>query len=149
MQLNDDLALKIENVITELGFVIFHLNFFCQGKTKMFRILVDKSCGGITIGECAQANLKLNELLEKEFGPEGDFSLEVSSPGIDWPMKGKKDFERVIFKKIHLFLKIGVYAKSELTGILKQVRDDSLILDLGEESVEVRFVDINKAKEEL
>lgn len=148
MQLPPELAGKIENIVADSGFVIFLTNFFYQGKTKVVRLLIDKPNGGISIKECSDVNRKLNELLEGEFGPEGDFSIEVSSPGMDWPLREKKDFQRVISKNIRIELKQGDSVSKELSGMLREVRGDSLILDTGNESREIRLEDINRAREQ-
>lgn len=148
MQLPPELATKIESIVSSFDFVIFNTNFFYQNKTKVIRLLVDKPSGGITIKECSDVNRKLNEFLEEEYGPEGDFSLEVSSPGMDWPLREKKDFQRVISKNIRIELRQGDPVNKELYGMLREVRDDSLILDTGNESREIRFADINRAKEQ-
>jgi ribosome maturation factor RimP len=148
MQLPPELAEKIESIVTGFGFVIFLTNFFYQGKTRVIRLLIDKPTGGISIKECSDVNRKLNEFLDEEFGPEGDFSVEVSSPGLDWPLREKKDFQRVILKNIRIELKQQEAGKNELSGMLREVRDDSLILDVGNESLEVRFENINRASEQ-
>lgn len=148
MQLPEELAEKIGSIISSLGLVIFHTNFFYQGKTKMIKLLIDKPTGGISIKECSDVNRKLNDVLEQILGPEGDFSVEVSSPGMDWPLREKKDFQRVIFKNIRIELKQQDSAKKELSGMLKEVKDDSLVLDIGSDSLEIRFENINRASEQ-
>ncbi len=148
MQLPPELAEKIESIVSGFGFVIFLTNFYYQGKTKVVRLLIDKPSGGISIKECSEVNRKLNEFLDQEFGPEGDFSVEVSSPGMDWPLREKKDFQRVILKNIRIELNQADTAKNELSGMLREVRDDSLILDVGNESLEIRFDNISRAREQ-
>lgn len=148
MQIKDDLKKKIEEIVTSFGFLVFDLNSSFLGRTRIFRVLIDRSNGGISIEECAQVNCKLNELLEKEFGVNESYTLEVSSPGVNWPIKEKRDFERVILKRIRVFLKLPEAGKSEILGQLREVKLDSLILDLGSESVEIKLDNINWAKEQ-
>lgn len=70
----------------------------------VLRLLVDTP-EGITIAQCEKINNYLSELLDKENVIEGRYLLEVSSPGLDRPVKTKRDFERVMGK----ILKISTY----------------------------------------
>lgn len=149
MQLPPDLTKKIEDLIAAAGFVIFDFRLIASGRTKTLKILIDALDGGITIKECAQINRQLSELLEKENFFSDRYIVEVSSPGVDWPLKEKKDFQRIISRKIRLYLKEKQEQKGELVGILEEVKDSSVILGIENEKVEIRFDNIIKAKEEI
>lgn len=149
MQLPQDLTKKIEDLIAAAGFVIFDFRLIASGRTKTLKILIDASGGGITLKECAQINRQLSELLEKENFFSDRYIVEVSSPGVDWPLKEKKDFQRVISRKIRIYLKEKQEQRRELAGVLKEVKEGSVILDIENEMVEIRFDNIIKAKEEI
>src|SRR3989338_2787065 len=84
------------------------------------QIFADRPAGGITIGECSALNRRINETLERE-NLALDYTLEVSSPGLDRPLRTKKDFARVIGKEIRFYLSEAVLERIEYTGVLKRV----------------------------
>ena len=76
-------------------------------KTKtaiVIQILVDRINGGIIVDECADVNVHVNNQLEALNLIEDNYTLEVSSPGLDRPLTTKKDFKRVlgIMTRFHL-----------------------------------------------
>ncbi len=149
MQLPQDLTKKIEDLIAEAGFVIFDFRLIASGRVKTVKILIDAPSGGITIKECAQINRRLSELFDKDNFFLDRYIVEVASPGVDWPLKEKKDFQRVVSRLIHLYLKEPLAKKTELTGILEEVKEDSVILAVDNDKLEIKLDWISKAKEEL
>ncbi|MEW6008579.1 MAG: ribosome maturation factor RimP [Candidatus Omnitrophota bacterium] len=149
IQLPQDLTKKIEDLITQAGFIIFDFRILTCGRTKTLKILIDAPNGGIGLNECTQINRQLSELLEKEDFFKDRYIVEVSSPGVDWPLKERKDFQRVLSRLIHLYFKEQFAQKTELIGILEEVKDDSLILSVEGKSIEIKLNIISKAREEM
>jgi len=82
---------------------------------------------GLSIGKCATVNRKLYGLIEEEgLYPDGDFSLEISSPGIDEPLTGIRQYK----KNIGRTLLVTPVEGPEQLGILKSVEEDHLILEV-------------------
>jgi ribosome maturation factor RimP len=149
MQIPENLQKKIGEIVADFGFIIFDIKLIAYGPDKTLRILIDAPYGGITINECAQVNRELSSLLDEEAVFGQSYTVEVSSPGMDWPLKEKRDFQRVLDKKLRLFVKTEDAKNDELIGILKEVKDDSIILDIADQGVSVTFDKINKAEEEF
>ena len=81
---------------------------------------------GISIEKCITYNRQLYRLIEDSgLFPAGDFSLEVSSPGLDEPLKLMRQYHKNIGRKVEVLMKDGV--KTE--GVLKQVTDDGIIVE--------------------
>ena len=81
---------------------------------------------GISIERCITYNRQLYRMIEDSgLFPAGDFSLEVSSPGLDEPLKLMRQYHKNIGRKVEVLMKDGV--KTE--GVLKQVTDDGIILE--------------------
>ena len=96
----------------------------------LIQITADKPSGGITIGECAILNKTLVAAIEQEnFLPPENFSLELSSPGLDRPLVTRKDFMRLIGQKLHFWLNEPMGGKKEAQGILVEVGESALTLD--------------------
>ncbi len=81
---------------------------------------------GISIEKCVQYNRALYKKLEEsEFFPTGDFSLEVSSPGLDEPLKLLRQYKKNIGRQVELVLQDG----SRYEGRLLEVSEDGIIVE--------------------
>ena len=94
---------------------------------------------GITIDECVSISRRLgNELEETEFFGEAPFTLEVSSPGVDFPLTRPRQFQRNIGRTLALTLIDG----KTLRGKLDSVTDEQIVLD-------VEVIKLSKTKQKL
>ena len=83
---------------------------------------------GLSIAKSAEINRKLYALIEeKAIFPEGDFSLEVSSPGVDEPLVSERQYKKNIGRTVAIAFQDD---SAEKTGILKEVTEDSLTLEV-------------------
>ncbi len=81
---------------------------------------------GITIEKCVRINRKLYKLVEEAaMYPEGDFSLEVSSAGLDEPLKSFRQYKKNIGRPVEIALLDGTLKE----GMLKEVTDESIVLE--------------------
>ena len=82
---------------------------------------------GIAIEKCVQINRKLYRKLEENaFFPDGDFSLEVSSAGLDEPLKSLRQYKKNIGRPIEVLLLDG----SQKEGVLAGVQEEGIVLDV-------------------
>lgn len=82
-----------EPILATLGFELVELEYKREGRGWILRFFLDKE-GGITLDDCADASREIGMLLEVEDVIPTAYDLEVSSPGIDRPLKKAADFER-------------------------------------------------------
>lgn len=125
----DTLRIKVKPLVEEDGLELVELNFFEGKSSSILRVYVDKF-GGVTLDECAKLNRKIGDYLETENLISRRYLLEVSSPGLDRPLKSAGDFQRKIGEKIKVFLKEKEQGANELIGRIKDIRDDNLILQI-------------------
>jgi len=82
---------------------------------------------GITIEKCVQVNRKLYKKLEETgFYPEGDFSLEVSSAGLDEPLKLLRQYKKNVGRLVEVQLLDG----TQQEGQLKEVSEEGIVLEV-------------------
>jgi len=84
--------------------------------------------GGITIDECAGLNKFLCRELEESNFVDGNFTIEVSSPGLDRPLKSNKDFKRAIGANVRVHLKEKINLKLEHIGIVEGLDKENVRL---------------------
>jgi ribosome maturation factor RimP len=120
-----------------------------EGRNLILRILADKPQGGITLDECAHLNNEISAILDEKNILQERYILEVSSPGMDRPLKTKSDFLRCIDRRVRFFFKEPIDGRIELEGLIMEVREDSVYADTGEKRVEVPLSKVAKAKQVL
>jgi len=82
---------------------------------------------GFSIEKCTSVNRKLYAAIEElQMFPDGDFSLEVSSPGVDEPLLQQRQYKKNVGRKVTVTDSEGV----EKTGMLKEVTDEHLVLEI-------------------
>ncbi len=131
----------IEQVVNGLGYELVDLELSPRGR--LLRVFIDIE-RGINVDDCATVSNQLTRVFEVE---NVDYDrLEVSSPGLDRPLKKLADFERFNGQEIQLRLSLPVNNQRNFVGVLGGVRDGAVVLvtDKGEQLFP--FDDIEKAR---
>lgn len=129
-----------------MGVDLVDLKVRKQGKTLVIEVFIDLPDGGIGIEQCAAFNRALDQELYEEMNLGNDYTLEVSSPGLDRPLSTGADFRRSVGQNVHLFLREPVAGKREMDGVIVAVGGECVILEtkFGEISVELGKVEKGK-----
>lgn len=139
---------KIEKIVTpvvnEMGLSLVDIEYMQDGGYWYVRIYVENLNGEITLEECAAISGKIDEDVDKLI--EQRFFLEVSSPGIERPLKKIEDFIRFKGEKIKVSLKHKINDKKSFKGIITECKDNIIFLEIEEENiVEIPFSEVKKA----
>lgn len=135
--------------LAELGYELFDLRFFQAGSRAVFRITID-SPGGVTIGACERVSNELSLFLDVEnFSAGRPYSLEVSSPGIDRPLKTERDFKRTIGRFVVLQMVPHFEGKKTLRVKVTGCADGNLQCEIDGISTGLPLSLIASGKEEL
>ncbi len=116
----------IASVCEETNVSLVEADLFQAGKRKVLRLFIDKP-EGVTIDDCSKVSRSLSDLLDSD--PEcisGAFTLEVSSPGLDRPLKSDADFKRNVGRLLRVTRSSG----KPLVGELKTFDSETLTLAL-------------------
>jgi ribosome maturation factor RimP len=122
-----DVLVKIRSLVEPIlqGTDMFVVNIKIK-PTNNIKLFIDADAG-LSIKKSADVNRKLYKLIEAEqMFPEGDFSLEVSSPGVDEPLMSDRQY----VKNIGRTILVTPIEGNEVLGVLKEVKEDVLILDV-------------------
>lgn len=94
--------------------------------TNNIKLFLDAD-SGLSVSKSAEVNRKLYKLIEAEgWFPEGDFSLEVSSPGVDEPLTGERQYKKNVGRTV---LVTPVEGK-DILGVLKEVKENEIVLEV-------------------
>ena len=97
----DQIQRLLAPILTDLGLEEVDLEYRREGRDMVLRIFIDKP-GGVTLDDCAGLSRELSAVLEIEDPIHGAYRLEVSSPGIDRPLKRAEDFARFAGERVKL-----------------------------------------------
>jgi len=119
----DDLHDLIADQVAEEGLTLVEMKLARHGSSATLRIFADRP-GGITLGECEKLSRKLALVLDSREIFDGRYLLEVSSPGLDRPLKTPQDFGLRIGENIKLFYRDEMGKSRQLVGKLDAAFDD-------------------------
>lgn len=120
------------------SFELVDVEWVKEGANWYLRAYIDKE-GGITIDDCETVSRALGDILDEQDFISENYILEVSSPGLDRPLKKNKDFERSIGKDVEIKLYRALNKQKEFTGILEGYDDESVTIRL-EDETQMTFV---------
>jgi len=144
--LKDEIGSLAGEIFASNGFVLVDIISRQDGSGLFFSLLADRPQGGISLDECALLNRLLRQALDEKDVLSGQFSLEVSSPGLDRPLKTKADFIRYMNKQAVFFLNGLINGKCEWQGEINGVNESSVFITRDGEVMEIPLIKINKAK---
>lgn len=139
-----ELRKLLEPAVTALGYELVGVEFL-HGKTGVLRIYID-SAEGISVGDCQAVSHQVSGILEVEDPIRGQYSLEVSSPGLDRPLYQARDFERFAGHQVTLRLLAPVAGQRKFKGVLGGLRDGQVVIEMDEEELLVALDEIDQAR---
>lgn len=123
---------KAEVIAEDLNFELVDVEFKKEGPNYFLRIFLDKT-GGITLDDCQKMSELLSETLDKDDPISVPYFLEVSSPGLDRPLKTTNDLKRNLGKELDIKLYEAINGKKILQGVLIQFNDEDLTIETEDE----------------
>jgi ribosome maturation factor RimP len=84
------------------GCELFLIDFVDAGRHSLLRVTIDREDGGVSLDDCAKVSEALSVVLDVEDPVPHGYRLEVSSPGLDRPLRGERDFERYVGRKVKI-----------------------------------------------
>ena len=134
----------VSPVLDEMGFELVDIEYLSQYGRWVLRIYADKE-GGITLDECARVSREVGNLLDVKDIIPNEYVLEVSSPGLNRPLKKEKDFERAIGKNVKIKMVAPINGRRRFTGDLKKVVQGTVYLEIDNDLFALSWKDIEKA----
>jgi len=134
-------------VADEQGVELFDVELLGRGKL-LLRVFIDRE-QGITLDDCERFSKSLGAVLDVENPIPGSYTLEVSSPGIDRPLRHLEDFEKNKGKLVRVVAKEKIENQNFFIGKIAGLRDDSVVLIVQEHEITIPFDNISKAKLEI
>lgn len=110
------------------AYELVDVEFVKEGKHRFLRVYADKE-GGLALEDCQKISHFLNEKLDSLDPIEEEYILEVSSPGIERPLKKDEDFVRFVEKLAQLKLYFPMNGVKVIEGVLKGFEDGAVLIE--------------------
>ena len=144
-----DLSSLLETTLAGLGYELVDMERSGQGR--MMRIFIDKpggtgsdKPGGINLDDCAAVSNHLSRVLTVE--NVSYERLEVSSPGLDRPLKKERDFVRFAGQKVRVKVRVPVEGQRNFVGVLGDTREGKVALEVEGKTVVFDLANLDKAR---
>jgi ribosome maturation factor RimP len=136
-----DLHGLLDSTLAGLGYELVDLERSARGK--LLRVFIDKP-DGVTVEDCVAVSGHLSRVL----GVEGiDYDrLEISSPGLDRPLRKASDFIRFTGESAKLKLRVALQGQRNFVGILREVNDGILKLEVDGKMLDLELNNLEKAR---
>jgi ribosome maturation factor RimP len=134
----------VEPVLYESGYELVDVEYLSERGKWVLRLYVDKE-GGITVDDCASVSREIGTLIDMKDLIQHKYVLEVSSPGLNRPLKKETDFFRVMGKKIKVRMAVPVNGRRNFSGYLKDIREEQLYMVVEGGLITLSMAEIDKA----
>lgn len=136
-----DLYELLESTLAGLGYELVDVERSARGK--LIRVFIDKP-EGVSVDDCVAVSNHLSRLLVVE---NIDYDrLEISSPGLDRPLKKVADFIRFAGESAKLKLRVALQGQRNFVGILREVNDGVLKLEVDGKMLDLELNNLEKAR---
>ncbi len=114
----------------------------------VLRLIIDRE-NGVTLDDCTAVSREVSQLLDIEDIIEQVYNLEVSSPGLDRPLKSIGDFQRFTGRKAKVTTREPIQGNQVFIGRINKVEDDLIILEVGQQELSIPFSEVARARLEV
>ncbi len=134
--------------LEELGLELVEVQYRREQSGWVLRLFIDKQ-GGITLDNCAAVSREVSQLLDIEDFIDQAYSLEVSSPGLERPLKSMAEFERFVGRKAKIKTLEPIGGENVFIGKINKTEEESIVLDVGTKEMTILFSQVEKARLEV
>jgi ribosome maturation factor RimP len=133
-----DVEALVRPVVESAGLELVEAAFRREGGRRVLRVTVDRE-GGVDLDAISQASERLSRRLDIEDVAAGSYTLEVSSPGVERPLRQPRDFERHVGEKVKVKTTEPFEGSRTHTGTLTAADDEAIVVrtDAGERRIPV------------
>ncbi len=120
----------IAPVLRGIGYELVRVRFLMGGGPRL-QVMAERADETMSVEDCAAASRALSAVLDVEDPIPGDYTLEVSSPGIDRPLVKRGDFERYAGREAKIELARPLDGRKRFKGVLRGVDKEEVMLETG------------------
>ena len=126
------LELLLKPTVEALGCTLWGLEYQAQRRSSLLRLYIEKE-EGVSVDDCERVSRQVSSVMDVEDPIAGEYTLEVSSPGMDRPLFTLEQFAAFIGEKVSVRLRIAFDGRRKFSGLLKGIEDDQLVVEVDNE----------------
>jgi ribosome maturation factor RimP len=135
----------LASLVTSMGYEFVGCELQKQGRGMLLRIYIDKDAG-ITLDDCSKVSHQVSAMLDVEDPIQGQYTLEISSPGLDRPLFEIAHYQKYLGNSVKVRLYAPLDGRRNFVGVLLRVEEGKIHLQVDETEVILPFSEIEKAK---
>ncbi len=135
---------RLAALVTAMGYEFVGCELANQGRGSVLRIYIDQN-EGITLADCTKVSHQISAMLDVEDPIQGEYSLEISSPGLKRPLFELAQFAKVIGQTVKVRMASPLNGQRNFVGILQKVDNADISILVGTNEVALPFAGIDKA----
>ncbi|UPL06725.1 Ribosome maturation factor RimP [Pseudomonas sp. IsoF] len=140
----EQLQALLAPVVTGLGFECWGIEFVSQGKHSVLRVYIDKE-GGILVDDCAEVSRQVSSVLDVEDPISSEYTLEVSSPGMERPLFTLEQFASHAGEQVKIKLRSPFEGRRNFQGLLRGVEEQDVVVQVDDQEFLLPIDSIDKA----
>ncbi len=134
----------VSPILEGMGFELVDVEYVSHLGRWVLRLFIDKE-GGVTVDDCAYVSGELGDLIDVKNFIDHPYVLEISSPGLDRPIKKEKDIRMSLDKRIKVKMATAFKGRRNYTGFLRDFREGILYVEVDGEMVALDWRQVDKA----
>lgn len=144
---SDKLTELVAPAVEAMGYELVGVEYLHNGRSGggLLRIYIDDP-DGITLDDCSRVSHQVSGILDVEDPIQENYSLEVSSPGLDRPLFGRRDFQRFAGSRVTLKMRTKVSGQRHFKGELQGIEEDDVLLAVDNGIIRLPLDQIDKAR---
>ncbi len=127
--LEQKLIEMLEPSINDLGFELLGIEFHSAGKNSILRIYIDHE-NGIYVDNCAEVSHQVSAILDVEDPISTEYTLEVSSAGMERPLFKVEHYQQFIGEEVKLQLRMPITNRRKWKGVIKAAENDLITIEV-------------------
>ena len=139
------IAQMLESTVEALGFELWGLEYLSQGRHTLLRLFIDCE-SGISVDDCALVSQQVSSVLDVEDPISGDYTLEVSSPGMDRLLFKLEQFPAYLGETVELRLRAPFEGRRKFKGTLKGIEGEDVVVQVDDHEYLIPHSAIDKAR---
>jgi len=135
----------LEPTVEALGFELWGLEHLVQGRRSVLRLYIDGE-NGVTVDDCAAVSRHVSSVLDVEDPISGEYTLEVSSPGVDRLLFRSEHYLAYVGEWIELRMRVPFEGRRKFKGTLKGVEGEDVVVQIEDEEFLLPLDTIDRAQ---
>lgn len=134
----------VRPVAEALGYELWGIEYLSHGKQSVVRIYID-SPDGVNVDDCAKVSRQVSSVFDVEEPILGEYTLEVSSPGMDRPLFTLDQFNQHVGELVKIRLRTSFEGRRKFSGRMTGIENDDVIVAVDDDEYLLPFELIEKA----